>query len=43
VPRCGALRCAGDLVMVFNFHPVNSYSDYRVGCYKPGGYKVRLL
>lgn len=28
--------------MVFNFHPVNSYSDYRVGCYKPGPYKVRF-
>nr|BAF98234.1 starch branching enzyme II [Parachlorella kessleri] len=32
----------GDLVMVFNFHPTNSYSDYRVGCYKPGPYKVAL-
>ena len=26
--------------MVFNFHPVNSFSDYRVGCYKPGPYKA---
>lgn len=30
----------GDLVFVFNFHPTNSYTDYRVGCYKPGPYKV---
>lgn len=27
----------GDLVMVFNFHPVQSYTDYRVGCNNPGG------
>ena len=33
---------AGDLVIVFNFHPVNSYTDFRVGCYKPGPYKVIL-
>ncbi|KAL4441059.1 hypothetical protein ABPG77_010490 [Micractinium sp. CCAP 211/92] len=32
----------GDLVFVFNFHPTNSYTDYRVGCYKPGAYKVVL-
>ncbi len=31
----------GDLVFVFNFHPVNSYTDYKVGCYHPGPYKVR--
>lgn len=30
----------GDLVFVFNFHWTNSYSDYRVGCLKPGKYKV---
>lgn len=30
----------GDLVLVFNFHPTQSYSDYRVGAYKPGPYKV---
>lgn len=30
----------GDLVMVFNFHPSNSYQDYRVGCLLPGPYKV---
>ena len=31
----------GDVVMVFNFHPTNSYQDYRVGCLLPGPYKVR--
>lgn len=30
----------GDLVFVFNFHWCNSYSDYRIGCFKPGKYKV---
>ena len=30
----------GDLVLVFNFHPTQSYSDYRVGCMNPGAYKV---
>ena len=30
----------GDLVFVFNFHPVNSYTDYRVGALLPGPYKV---
>jgi hypothetical protein len=30
----------GDLVMVFNFHPTNSYTDYRVGAYKAGPYKA---
>lgn len=30
----------GDLVFVFNFHPTNSFTDYKVGCYKPGNYKV---
>ena len=29
-------------MIVFNFHPVNSYTDFRVGCYKPGPYKVIL-
>lgn len=33
----------GDLVFVFNFHPTQSYTDYRVGCCNPGPYKVRLL
>ncbi|GJM85150.1 hypothetical protein PR202_ga01576 [Eleusine coracana subsp. coracana] len=32
----------GDLVFVFNFHCNNSYFDYRVGCLKPGKYKVVL-
>lgn len=32
----------GDLVFVFNFHPTNSYTDYRVGAYKPGKYKIVL-
>ena len=30
----------GDLVFVWNFHPTNSYTDYRIGCYKEGQYKV---
>lgn len=30
----------GNLVFVFNFHWNSSYSDYRVGCLKPGKYKV---
>lgn len=32
----------GDLVMVFNFHPVNSYTDYRVGCNNSGTYGLVL-
>ncbi|XP_057779347.1 1,4-alpha-glucan-branching enzyme 1, chloroplastic/amyloplastic-like [Salvia miltiorrhiza] len=32
----------GDLVFVFNFHWSSSYLDYRVGCLKPGKYKVVL-
>ncbi|XP_071908402.1 1,4-alpha-glucan-branching enzyme 1, chloroplastic/amyloplastic-like [Coffea arabica] len=32
----------GDLVFVFNFHWNNSYSDYQIGCLKPGKYKVVL-
>jgi len=32
----------GDLVFVFNFHPTNSYNDYRVGCPNPGPYKIVL-
>jgi len=31
----------GDLVFCFNFHPVNSYTDYRIGCLQSGPYKVR--
>ena len=30
----------GDLVFVFNFHPTNSYTDYGIGTYLPGPYKV---
>ncbi|KAG2571948.1 1,4-alpha-glucan-branching enzyme 2, chloroplastic/amyloplastic-like [Panicum virgatum] len=32
----------GNLVFVFNFHWSNSYFDYRVGCFKPGKYKIVL-
>ncbi|KAK9835549.1 hypothetical protein WJX74_002755 [Apatococcus lobatus] len=32
----------GDLIFVFNFHPSNSYNDYRVGAYLPGQYKIVL-
>mmetsp|Transcript_38602 Transcript_38602/g.114639 ORF Transcript_38602/g.114639 Transcript_38602/m.114639 type:complete len:851 (-) Transcript_38602:12-2564(-) len=32
----------GDLVFVFNFHPVSSYNDYRIGCRDPGNYKIVL-
>ncbi|KAI3832718.1 hypothetical protein MKW98_002264 [Papaver atlanticum] len=32
----------GNLVFVFNFHWSNSYSDYRIGCLKPGKYVVAL-
>lgn len=32
----------GNLVFVFNFHWNNSYFDYRIGCLKPGKYKVSL-
>ncbi|KAB1221286.1 1,4-alpha-glucan-branching enzyme 1, chloroplastic/amyloplastic [Morella rubra] len=32
----------GNLVFVFNFHWRNSYSDYRVGCLKPGKYTIAL-
>ncbi|KAG0488983.1 hypothetical protein HPP92_007794 [Vanilla planifolia] len=32
----------GNLVFVFNFHWSNSYFGYRIGCFKPGKYKVVL-
>ena len=32
----------GDLVFVFNFHWNSSYTDYKVGCLKPGDYKLVL-
>lgn len=31
----------GNLVFVFNFHWNKSYTDYRVGCLRPGKYKVQ--
>lgn len=31
----------GDLLFVFNFHPTNSYQNYRVGCLLPADYKAR--
>ncbi|EPQ26723.1 uncharacterized protein PFL1_05702 [Pseudozyma flocculosa PF-1] len=31
-----------DLLFIFNFHPTNSYTDYRVGVELPGKYKVLL-
>jgi 1,4-alpha-glucan branching enzyme len=30
----------GDLVMVFNFHPTQSYTDYKVGCLNNGEWSV---
>jgi len=33
-------RC--DLLFVFNFHPTNSYTDYRIGCRQLTEYKVVL-
>ena len=32
----------GEALFVFNFHPTQSYSDYRVGCLKSGKYKIIL-
>jgi hypothetical protein len=31
----------GDLLMVFNFHPTNSYTNYLVGARNPTAYKAR--
>ncbi len=31
-----------ELLWIFNFHPSNSYTDYRVGVEIPGEYKVVL-
>lgn len=31
-----------NLLFIFNFHPTNSFSDYRVGVEKPGKYKIIL-
>ena len=30
------------LLFVFNFHPTNSFTDYRVGVEEPGEYKIVL-
>ncbi|OLY78052.1 1,4-alpha-glucan-branching enzyme [Smittium mucronatum] len=32
----------GNLLWAFNFHPTNSYTDYRIGCPKSGIYKQVL-
>ncbi|GBG68759.1 hypothetical protein CBR_g3299 [Chara braunii] len=32
----------GELVFVFNFHPSCTYSDYKVGCERPGRYRIAL-
>lgn len=32
----------GDIVFVFNFHPKNTYSGYKIGCDMPGKYRVAL-
>ena len=32
----------GNLLFVFNFHPINSYTDYRVGTDWGGEYRVIL-
>jgi 1,4-alpha-glucan branching enzyme len=32
----------GDAVFVCNFHPTKSFNDYRVGCAKPGTYRIVL-
>lgn len=32
----------GDLVFVFNFHPTQSFTDYKVGCFLPDPYKIVL-
>eukprot|EP00747_Dinoflagellata_sp_TGD_P132625 gnl/TRDRNA2_/TRDRNA2_175096_c0_seq1.p1 gnl/TRDRNA2_/TRDRNA2_175096_c0~~gnl/TRDRNA2_/TRDRNA2_175096_c0_seq1.p1 ORF type:complete len:433 (-),score=82.12 gnl/TRDRNA2_/TRDRNA2_175096_c0_seq1:189-1298(-) len=32
----------GDVVFAFNWHPGNSYSDYRIGCKDKGEYKLVL-
>jgi 1,4-alpha-glucan branching enzyme len=31
-----------ELLFVFNFHPVKSFTDYRIGVEVPGQYKVAL-
>lgn len=31
-----------ELLFIFNFHPVKSFTDYRIGVEVPGQYKVAL-
>ena len=31
-----------DALFVFNFHPTNSYADYRIGVENPGTYRIAL-
>jgi 1,4-alpha-glucan branching enzyme len=32
----------GNLLWIFNFHPTESWANYRIGCSKPGKYRVAL-
>jgi len=32
----------GGLLWIFNFHPTESWADYRIGCSRPGKYSVVL-
>jgi len=32
----------GGLLWIFNFHPTQSFVDYRIGCSKPGKYRIAL-
>jgi 1,4-alpha-glucan branching enzyme len=32
----------GGLVFIFNFHPTQSFVDYRIGVSKPGTYSIVL-
>ena len=32
----------GELVFVFNFHPTQSFTDYKIGCNGGGSYKIAL-
>jgi len=42
VDKVLAFEKGSRLLFVFNFHPTNSYSDYRIGVYWPGKYKCVL-
>lgn len=35
-------RGVASTIFVFNFHPTNSFADYRVGVAYPGSYKIVL-